>query len=585
MTLGSPDLIAIAVLLGAGTVLAILARTRRPATLASYLLADRSLPAWLAGISITATNIWNASPLLTTGLLLWPATVGGWLWLTGALGGLLTAAFFARLWRRASVLTDVELVELRYGGRTAALLRGFRALYAGLPLTLLALAWLTGLLVPALAPSLGMPPARVAAALLAIAAAWAVLGGLRGLAVTHVLVLGAMLLAGILVVVVTLRNLGGFGILHSELAQTGSSLGAWTAGITPPLPLATLLAGMLVAWWSAWGLDSEPGGGGATAQRLLAARDERASAAALLWSVALEFLLRPWPWIVVGGILIAHGYEHGHGGRALFSLLTSDLPTPLRGAVVGALVLSYLGAAATMLLRASGYLVHDIFVRFLHPTSSASQRVLAARLAVIALAGAALVCTMQVADPWHAFRLLVGLGAGSGLALLLRWYWWRMNGRAELLALGAGFAGTIAVELLRLDAGDPRSGDFALAILIPAFAGAMATLVVTFFTAPESDAVLLRFYRQVRPGGPGWWTVAKWAGFKEDAISGEGRAWRLWVASSASLLGATVAIGAVFGGRPPLAAASGAAGLAAAVVAALMFRSEARWRREVDLHR
>jgi len=585
VTLDPNDLYVIALLLGAGTLLAILARIRRPATLASYLLADRTLPAWLAGVSIAATSIWNASPLLTTGVMLWPATAGGWPWMAGALGGLLTAAFFARLWRRASVLTDVELVELRYGGRTAALLRAFRALYAALPLTLFALAWLTGLLVAALAPPLAMPPEKVAAILLALAATWALLGGLRGLAVAHVMVLGAMVLAGIVVAVVSLGNLGGLGALQDGLAQADSSLGPWTAGIAPRLPLSTMFAGMLVGWWSAWGLDSEPGGGGATAQRLLATRDERASSAGVLWSVALGFVLRPWPWILVGGVLMARGYEHGQGGQALFSLVGNEIPPPLRGLVVGAVLLSYVGAAGTMLLRSAGYLVHDIYARFIHSTASASQRILAARLAILALAAGALACTVRLADPWHAFRLLLGLGAGSGLALMLRWYWWRVNGRAELLSLGASFAGTIAVEMMRLDGGDPRSGDFAIAILVPAAAGALTTLVVTFFTAPESDAVLLRFYRQVRPGGPGWWTVAKWAGFKEDAVSGEGRAGRLWVASTASLLGVTVAVGSLFAGRLSLAASAAGAALAAAAVAALMFRSEERWRREVDLHR
>ncbi len=585
MTLGPPDLMAIALLLGAGTLLAVLARVRRPATLAGYLLADRALPGWLAGISMAATSIWNASPLLTTGLLLRPATAGGWLWWSGALGGLLTAAFFARLWRRSAVLTDVELVELRYGGRTAALLRAIRALYAGLGLTLLALAWITGLLATALAPALEMQPDIVAAALLGLAAAWAMVGGLRGLAVAHTLVLGAMLLAGVLLAVASLQNLGGLGVLHGELAQTESALGAWTAGITPKVPLPSLLTGILIAWWSAWGLDSEPGGGGAAAQRVLSTRSERAGAASMLWSVAIEFLIRPWPWIVIGGVLIASGYGHDRDGSTLFALVATDLPAPLRGVVVGALLLSCVGASGTMLLRASGYLVHDILARFLHPTASAGQRVLAARLMVLALAAGALACTLNVTDPWHAFRILLGLGAGSGLALILRWYWWRVNGRAELLAMAASFAATLAVEAFRLDASDPRSSEFAVALLIPAIAGAVATLVVTFFTAPESDAVLLRFYRQVRPGGPGWWTVAKWAGFKEDAISGDGQAWGLWVASCTALLGATVAVGALLDGRPPLAAGGAAVALVSGVLAALQLRAEERWRREVDLHR
>jgi solute:Na+ symporter, SSS family len=236
VTLGPSDLLPIAVLLGAGTLLALLARVRRPTTLAGYLLADRTLPAWLAGTSIAATGIWSASPLLTTGLLVRPATAGGWLWWSGALGGLLTAAFFARLWRRSAVLTDVELVELRYGGRTAALLRAIRALYAGLALTLLALAWITGLLTTALAPALGWPTETVAGALLGLAALWAVIGGLRGLAVAHTLVLVSLLVAGLLLATASLGALGGVGALHGELAQTGSALGPWTAASRPAFP-------------------------------------------------------------------------------------------------------------------------------------------------------------------------------------------------------------------------------------------------------------------------------------------------------------------------------------------------------------
>lgn len=585
MTLGPSDLIAIEVLLGAGTLLALLGRVRHPSNLAGYLLADRSLPGWLAGISMAATSIWNASPMLATGLLIWPAMVGGWLWWTGALGGLLTAAFFARLWRRSAVLTDVELVELRYGGRTAALLRAIRALYVALPLTLLGLAWLTGLLVTDLAPALGLLPATAAAVLLGLSALWAVVGGLRGLAVSHILVLASMLLAGLLLATFAMGAFGGSGALESGLAMADSHLGPWTAGIAPQLPFPTMGAAILVGWWSAWGLDSEPGGGGAAAQRILATRTERAGATSQIWSVVFEFVVRPWPWIVAGGVVIAQGFHLGHGGNSLFSLLESDLPSPLRGVVVGALFLSYVGAAATMLLRAAGYLVHDIAARFLYPLASATQRVVAAHLAVILLAAGGWYCTVHLADPWHAFRLLLGLGAGSGLVLLLRWYWWRVTGRAELLTLAACFLATITVESAQWDLSDPRSTEFALAILIPALAGTATTLVVTFFTPPESQAVLLRFYRQVRPGGPGWWMVAKWAGFKQDAISGEGRAWRLWIASSAALLGATVAIGASLAGRYPLAAGAAAAALAAGGVAALLLRHEEHWKRDVDLHR
>ncbi len=583
MTLSAGDLLAalLIVLVACGLVVAF--RVRRAASLAEFLLNGRRLPAWLAGCSLSSTSLTSGAPLLLTGLLTGPGSIGGWLWWSGALGGLLTAAFFARPWRRTGVITDAELAELRYGGRPAALLRAFRALYFGLPVTVFVAAWLTRLLATQLAPALGLPPLAVAAGLLAIAAGWAALGGLRGQVAAHVFECVVGLLASVLLAIFLVRQYGGMGAVTSALERLSIHFGTPSTGLTPAIELPELLTGFVIAWWSATTFDTEPGGGGAMASRLLACRSERASAIALLWLMVLQFVIRPWPLIVVGAVLVLNGVSASADGIPLLAIASPAVPSPLRGVVVAGAMVSYFSITGMLLTRGAGYLLHDLAIRFLLPRLPLAARPSFIQAVILALAAVTLPVTLALESPWAAGRILLSIGAGSGGILLLRWYWWRINAWGEMAALLAGVGATALVDLAGFDLWDRGTGELTISIIIPALAGVAAGIVISLVSTPESTPNLIRFYRRARPGGPGWGSVAKWAGYKEDDVSGSGRGQLVWAFGGAGLLAATAAGGAWLAGRPEFGLVLAGAAVIAGMGVLALLRDEQPWQRSVDL--
>jgi Na+/proline symporter len=583
VSLSNGDLLWLLLVVGGATALLVLFRSHDAGSLTDFLLAGRQVPAWLAGCSLSASSLSSGAPLLLTGALVGPGALGGWLWWFGAVGGLLTASFFARLWRRTGVVTDAEFAELRYGGRPAALLRAFRALYLGLPITLFVAAWLTRLLSTAVAPALGMPPTAVALLLLILAGGWAALGGIRGQLAAHAFECVAGTVASVLLATFVIRQAGGLYAVGMSLEHAGIHFGTPSTGLSSGVPLSALLTGFVVAWWSNVTFDSEPGGGGSAATRLLATRDERASTMAVLWALLLQFAIRPWPLIMIAGVLEVQGIGRNPDGLPLLVLGGASVPSPWRGVVVAGAIVSYLSIVGTALTRGAGYLVHDIAVRFLLPKLSLASRPNAMRATILGLAALALPCALMLQSPWSVGRVLLSVGAGSGAALLLRWFWWRINAWTELAALGTGVAVTLLIDLLQLDRWDGGNGELTISILLPMVAGTFATFVTPFLTSPEATATLIRFYRRARPGGLGWKSVAKWAGFKEDDVSGQGRGQLVWAIGGAGLLAATGAGGAWLGGRPEFGLVLAGAAVAAAIGVLALLRDEEPWQRNVDL--
>ncbi|HEY3280432.1 MAG TPA: sodium:solute symporter family protein [Gemmatimonadales bacterium] len=566
MTLSFADWLIIAVYFALSLVIGLVFTGRAGRSLAEYFVSGRSLPWWLAGTSMVATTFAADTPLVVTALVVKYGVAGNWLWWNMALSGLLTVFFFARLWRRAGVMTDVELVELRYGGRPAAVLRGTRALYLALPINLIIMGWVTKAMADILQITLGVSGWRVAAILFLITAGYSILSGLWGVIVTDFFQFVVAMGGSIVLAVLAVNRIGGLDrLVLFASGHYGSTQAA--VGIFPPLhggwmPLSSLFVFLAVQWWASWYPGAEPGGGGYIAQRILSTKDERHGLLSTLWFNIAHYALRPWPWIIVGLYaavtypdLLAPGTDPGRGyARAMVDLL----PSPLRGLLLAAFAAAYMSTISTHLNWGSSYFVNDFWLRFVRRQASDKEQILVARLTTAALMVLALVVMRFLGTIEAGWRILLGIGAGTGLVLILRWYWWRINAWSELVAMGASFVVSIGLwQWGHFAADDPAT------LLITVGVTTVAWIVATLATAPESPEVLDRFYRRVRPGGPGWRDVAARLGFSGDRIPGGALSWVNWVAGWLAVYAALFGIGQLLVGTWPAAlaflAASGAA--------------------------
>ena len=544
--------IALYFLISAGIGLAYTRRASR--SLADYFVSGRSLPWWLAGTSMVATTFAADTPLVVAGLVAKYGVAGNWLWWNGAISGVLTVFFFSRLWRRAGVLTDVEFAELRYGGRPAAVLRGFRALYLAIPVNLIIMGWVTRAMADVLQISLNVNAWGAAILLLVITAIYSALSGIWGVIVTDVFQFALAMGGTILLAVLAVDSVGGLGVLTERVAaHFGSTEAAF--GILPPLdqswlPVSTLLIWLSVQWWAAWYPGQEPGGGGYVVQRILSARDERHGLLATLWFTIAHYALRPWPWILVGfvGLISYPGLanpEHGY-----VRVMVDVLPSPFKGLLLAAFAAAYMSTISTHLNWGASYLVNDVYLRFIRPTASHRAQLLASRSATVLMMLGALVVMSFLSSVEQGWKLLIGLGAGTGLVFILRWYWWRVNAWSEISAMIASFTTSLVVAGYGYDILNPSSSGYAKSILITVAVTTVVWVTVTLLTAPETTATLDRFYRRVRPGGPGWRVVSSRLGFANDRIPGGALSWVNWVAGVGAVYCAVFAVGAFLTGSP-----------------------------------
>jgi len=548
MTLNSADWLILITYFVLSAAIGIYYTRRAGKSIAEYFVSGRALPWWLAGTSMVATTFAADTPLAVTGLVVKYGVAGNWLWWNLALSGILTVFFFSRLWRRAGVVTDVEFAELRYGGKPAATLRGARALYLALPVNLIIMGWVTRAMATILEVGFGMSGWRVAVVLFAITAGYSILSGLWGVVVTDFFQFIVAMGGCIVLAVLAVQRIGGLDRLVALAAgHYGSKQAA--VGVLPPLhggwlPLSSLVVFLAVQWWAAWYPGAEPGGGGYVAQRILSTKDERHSLLATLWFNIAHYALRPWPWILVG-LFAAVSYpglanpEHGYV-RAMVDLL----PSPLRGLMLAAFAAAYMSTISTHLNWGTSYLVNDFWLRFVRRGAGDREQVLVARVATVALMLLALVVMRFLGSVEAGWRFLFALGAGTGSVLILRWYWWRISAWSELAAMVASFVTAVGLQTFgHLSASDATGGSYAAVMLITVGVTTAAWLVATFVTRPESDATLDRFYRQVRPGGPGWRRAATRLGFGADTIPGGALSWMNWVAGWVAVYAALFGIG------------------------------------------
>ena len=521
---------------------------RRNTSEADYFVAGRQLKGWLAGASMAATTFSIDTPLYVAGLVGVRGLAGNWEWWSFGVAHVAMAVVFAPLWRRSGVLTDAALTELRYGGPTAAWLRGIKAFLFALPINCIGLGY-AFLAMAKVSEALGLAPTPQAkVTLLAIVALLVLIytaaGGLWAVVVTDMLQLVLALLGAIAVAVAAVHAAGGMdallesirGLARPELLslvpwQVEGGRLQWLDGAG--ISIATFSSYLALQWWSFRRSD----GGGEFIQRLLATRDEREARTAGWVFLVVNYVLRSWPWIVVALAAVVLLPDQTDWEQSYPLLAVQLLPPVALGLVVVSLVAAFMSTVSTSVNWGASYLTHDLYQRFVRPQASEKELLLVGQLASVLLVIFGVLTALISSSIGTVFRLVIAMGTGPGVVLVLRWFWWRVNAAAELAALLGGFLigfSTSVVPVLRIE-------DYGVRLLVTTLLTAGLWLIAMLATPPESPEVLERFVRQVRPPGPGWTQWRRRTGvLADETLPG---LMLLLVAGCALLFGALLGIG------------------------------------------
>jgi Na+/proline symporter len=489
---------------------------------AEFFTSGRAAPWWLVGISMVATTFSTDTPNLVTNFVREDGVAKNWAWWAFLLTGMATVFFYARLWRRSGVLTDLEFYELRYSGKAASIVRGFRALYLGLFFNCVIMATVNLAAAKIANVLLGWPMWQTLLVCALMNVAFAATSGLWGVLVTDLVQFGIAMTGSFAAAYFALQQpeVGG-------LAGLVAKLPAGTLNLLPDftdtdLAVAVFIIPITVQWWSVWYPGAEPGGGSYIAQRMLASRSERdALGGTLLFNVA-HYALRSWPWIIVAlcSILvyptladIGRAFPHVDprllGHDMAYPAMMRFLPHGFLGLMVAGLLAAYISTIATHLNWGTSYVVHDFYRRFVRPHAEERHYVLAGRLVTAGLMVLAAGITFLLETARTSFDLMLSVGAGTGLLYLLRWFWWRVNAWSEVAAMLSSFV--VAVGFF-VAAKQGHPVPMAVSLLGTIGVTTIVWVATTYLTRPEDGETLLRFYRLVRPAGPGWAAVAAKAG-------------------------------------------------------------------------
>lgn len=482
-------------------------------SVAEYFLSGRNMPWWLLGVSMVATTFSADTPNLVTDIVRNNGVGGNWVWWAFLLTGMLTVFVYAKLWRRTGVLTDLEFYEMRYGGKAASFLRGFRALYLGLFFNVMIMATVCLAAIKIGNVLLGLAPWETLLLSSIITVAYTMVGGFKGVLFTDffqfILAMIGMVAAAIFLV--NRPEIGGLGNLLAQ-PQVQNAMSIFPDWNNPASWIPLFFIPLAVQWWSSWYPGAEPGGGGYIAQRMLAAKDEKhAMGATMLFNVA-HYALRPWPWIIVALCSmvvfpttadIARQFPHIDPSiikdDLAFPAMMSFLPSGLLGLVVAALIAAFMSTIATHLNWGSSYIINDFYGRFVAPGSSEKKLVNIGRISTLVLMILAALVALQLESALQSFNILLQIGAGTGLIFILRWFWYRINAWSEISGMLISFIVAFYFEIL-------YKGDLIAheKLIIGVLITTIGWITVTLLTKPESDAVLRKFYLQVRPHNAGW---------------------------------------------------------------------------------
>jgi Na+/proline symporter len=501
---------------------AVLLARRASASTAEFFTSGRAAPWWLLGVSMVATTFSTDTPNLVTNLVREKGVANNWLWWAFLLTGMATVFFYARMWRRSRVLTDLEFYEIRYSGRAASLVRGFRAIYLGLFFNCVIMAAVNLAAAKIANVVLGWPMGQTLLVCAALNIAFAATAGLWGVMVTDLIQFVIAMTGSFAAAFFALRQpeVGGLRGLIERIPPGTLNLlpdfGDWS------LTLAVLVIPLTVQWWSVWYPGAEPGGGSYIAQRMLAAKSERDSLAGTLFFNAAHYALRPWPWIIVAlsSMLvfpnlsdIARAFPYVDpkliGHDMAYPAMLKFLPAGFLGLMVAGLLAAYVSTLSTHLNWGTSYLVHDFYRRFVSGGRDEKHYVFVGRVVTALLMLLAALMTYVLDSARQSFELLMSVGAGTGLLYLLRWYWWRINAWSEIAAMVSSFivaAGFFVAG--KTGHGVPTH----IALLATVGVTTVAWVVTALATEPTDRATLVRFYRLVQPAGRGWDRVRGEAG-------------------------------------------------------------------------
>jgi solute:Na+ symporter, SSS family len=502
-----------------------------------FFLSGRDVPWWLAGTSMVATTFAADTPLAVTGLVANNGIAGNWLWWNFVMSGMLTVFLYARLWRRAGVMTDVEFAELRYSGKPAAFLRGFRALYLGIPINCIVMGWVNLAMVKILETTLGVDKKTavlIVVGILLFTAFYTTISGLWGVLVTDLFQFVLKMGMVILLAVMAVKAVGGIDALKMKIAlmdagmngsggqgQGGSRMSFFPALDSVWMPTITLFVYLAVNWWASWYPGAEPGGGGYVAQRIFSARDERHGVLATLWFNIAHYALRPWPWILtaLASLILYPELADKETGYIRTLMDPNVFPVYLRGFMLAAFAAAYMSTIGTQLNWGASYVINDFYRRFVFRQGSERHYVIISQAATVLLMVISLVVTYYLESIGKAWKLLLVTGAGTGTVLLLRWFWWRINAWSEVTAMAVAAAVSLFLQIyLGWDSDRPR--DFGLLMLVTVGITTFAWLAVTLLTPAEPLETLIHFYRRVAPEGPGWNHIRAKAGITETNAGG-----------------------------------------------------------------
>lgn len=539
---------------------------RASGNVSEFFLSGRSVSWWLAGTSMVATTFGADTPLVVTGLVYSGGIQGNWIWWSFALSGMLTVFFFAPLWRRAQVLTDMEFVEIRYAGPTASFLRGFRALYLALPVNTIIMGWVNLAMAKVLALTLGFSKLQAVFVCLSVTLLYSSISGLWAVLWTDMVQFILKMSMVILLAYFAVRGVGGMDALISQVRSSDAARGTQTLNFFPGTGSAFFLSFLVLLslnWWASWYPGAEPGGGGYIAQRIFSAKNEKHSLGATLWFNIAHYALRPWPWILTALVALVLLPAAADKEGAYIQVMIRFLPPSLRGLMLAGFAAAYMSTIGTHLNLGASYLINDVYRRFLVHGKSDRHYVNASRVATLFCAVLSGIATYHMNSIAAAWKFLIAIGAGAGLVFILRWFWWRINAWSEIAAMLAAGTASLTLQsaaglpLVRalhgidprlpvapLNTDDPHA--FAWLMLLTTGFTTCMWITVTLLTPPEPETQLQAFYDRVHPPAPGWHRFAPASALTDHTLR-----WNTlhWVLGSAMVYATLFGIGNLLFGR------------------------------------
>lgn len=511
-------------------------------SLTDFFLAGRNLPWYIAGISMVATTFAADTPLWVAEVIKKNGVSGNWLWWNMMIGGMVTTFFFAKLWRRANVLTELEFLEIRYSGKAVNVFRSFKSVYLGIFFNAIVIGWVNAAMIKILEEFFGIDyftAFQVVAGLMVLIAIYSTISGLLGVAITDALQF-VLAMAGCIILAIIMMNseqVGGIDGLKEKLPawrfeffpnfNSANSVGTFSVSIL------AFLSFVGVQWWASWYPGAEPGGGGYISQRMMSTKNEKHSVFATLFFQIAHYCLRPWPWIIVGlcALVVYPELSQADAGKGFVKAMNEFMPSGLKGLLFTAFLGAYMSTISTQLNWGASYLTNDLYKRNFGQKSSQKKLVRIGKLFTVVIMIVAVITTTFIETIDGAARFLIGSSAGLGAVLILRWYWWRINIWSEISAtlapiLGYSVAKYIIAPVYQLENSNVFIENEGI-ILVTTLFTTIVWLIVTFITKPTSKEKLQSFYNQVKPDGA-------WKPFRQKSNNGSSNLMYLafcWISS------------------------------------------------------